>query len=412
MRNWAGSYAYRARTLHRPATVEEVRAIVARASRVRVIGTRHSFSDIADSDELIALDALPAAMTVDAAASTVSVGAGVTYGALAEALRREGVALHNLASLPHVSVGGAVATGTHGSGDRSGNLATAVAGLELVTSDGDFVAAARGDADFDGLVVGLGAAGAVTRVALDVEPAYQVRQRVYEGLPWEALLGRFDEVFASGTSVSVFTGWGEVAGALWVKSRVTGGPETAEDELFGAVAAGVERHPIPGADPAGCTPQLGRPGPWSDRLPHFRVDFTPSHGEELQSEYFVPRRHAVAAIEAVRGLAGRVRPVLQVSEIRTVAADGLWMSPHEGRASAAIHFTWRRDEAAVERVLADVEAALEAFEPRPHWGKLFLAGAAVLGQRYERLPDFARLIRRLDPRGAFRNDWLARHIVL
>jgi xylitol oxidase len=141
------------------------------------------------------------------------------------------------------------------------------------------------------------------------------------------------------------------------------------------------------------------------------MDFTPSRGEELQSEYFVPRRLAVDAIEAVRGLADRVRPLLQVSEIRTVAADGLWMSPHHGRDSVALHFTWRRDQAAVERVLADVEAALDAFEPRPHWGKLFLAGAPALAGRYERLPDFARVVGRLDPRGAFRNDWLARHVL-
>lgn len=411
MRNWAGSYAYRARALHRPVTVEEVRAIVARAPRVRVLGSRHSFTDIADSEELIALDAMPAAVTVDHAAGTVSVGAGVTYGALAEALKPEGLALHNLASLPHVSVAGAVATGTHGSGDRNGSLATAVAGLELVTSDGDVADVARRDADFAGLVVGLGALGAVTRVTLDVEPAYEVRQRVYEGLPWEALLGRFDEIAAGGYSVSVFTEWGETAGQVWVKSRVTEAPEIASDELFGAVAAAVERHPILGSDPAACTPQLGRPGAWSDRLPHFRMGFTPSHGDELQSEYFVPRRHAIAAIEAVRALAGRVRPVLQVSEIRTVAADRLWMSPQYDRDSAAIHFTWRRDQAAVERVLADLEAALQPFEARPHWGKLFLAGAADAAAGYERLPDFARLVERMDARRAFRNDWLARHVL-
>jgi xylitol oxidase len=411
MRNWAGSYAYRARTLHRPATVEGVRAVVARAARVRALGSRHSFTDIADSEELIALGALPADVVVDHAAGTVSVGAGVTYGALAEALHGEGVALHNLASLPHLSIGGAIATGTHGSGDRNGSLATAVAGLELVTSSGDVVAVKRGDAGFDGLVVGLGATGVVTRVTLDVEPAYQVRQRVFEGLPWEALLGRFDEIAASGYSVSVFTSWAETAGQVWVKSRVTDAPELAPDELFGAVPAAVERHVIPGEDPSSCTPQLGRPGPWSDRLPHFRMAFEPSHGDELQSEYFVPRRYAQAAIEAVRRLADRVRPVLLVSEIRTVAADGLWLSPHHGRDSAALHFTWKRQQDAVERVLADVEAELEPFEARPHWGKVFLAGAAAAAERYERLSDFARLVARLDPRGAFRNDWLARHVL-
>jgi alditol oxidase len=410
VRNWAGSHTYGARTLHRPSTVDEARSIVARTRHLRVLGSRHSFTDIADSDELIALDGLPAAVEVDREAGSVSVPAGMTYGALAEVLKAEGVALHNLASLPHISIGGAIATGTHGSGDRSGGLATAVAGLELVTSDGDVLTLERGDAGFDGAVVALGAAGAVIRVTLDVEPAYEVRQRVFEGLPWEAVLGRFDEVTAAGASVSVFTTWGETAGTLWVKSRVTDAPETVRAELFRAVATTGERNPIPGADPAACTPQLGVPGAWSDRLPHFRMDFRPIQGEELQSEYFVARRHALAAIEVVRGLADRVRPLLLVSEIRTVAADGLWMSPCFGRDSVALHFTWRRERDAVERVLADVEAALAPLDARPHWGKLFLAGAEDAAARYERLPDFAALVGRLDPRGAFRNDWLARHV--
>ena len=410
MQNWAGTYTYRARQLHRPASVEEVRTLVSRARSARVLGSRHSFTDIADAEELIALDALPAAIAVDHEAGTVSVTAGVTYGALAEALRGEGVALHNLASLPHVSIGGAIATGTHGSGDGNGNLATAVAGLELVTPGGDLLAVTRRDPEFDGLVVGLGATGAVVRVTLDVEPAYQVRQRVFEGLSWEALLGHFDAIAAAGCSVSVFTTWGDDAGQVWVKSRVADGPDGAPAELFGAPAATVERHPIPGADPSACTPQLGVPGPWSERLPHFRMDFTPSQGEELQSEYFVPRQHAVAAIAATRAVADRVRPLLQVSEIRTVAADTLWMSPEHGRDSAALHFTWRREREAVERALEAVEAALAPFSPRPHWGKLFLTGAPALADQYERVPDFLALVRRLDPAGVFRNHWLSRYV--
>jgi xylitol oxidase len=403
--NWAGTYTYRAGRLHRPATVEEVREIVARAPRVRVLGTRHSFNGIADSWELVALGALPADAVVDRAAGTVSVGAGISYGALAELLKAEGVALHNLASLPHISVAGAVATATHGSGDAAGNLATAVAGLELVTSAGEIVSARRGDDGFDGLVVGLGALGAVTRVTLDVEPAYEMRVRVFEGLRWEVLLERFDEVMASGDSVSVFTRWGEAVDQVWVKRRVSG-DEDVRDDLFGAPAATADRHPILGLDPAVATPQLGRPGLWCDRLPHFRMGFTPSSGEEIQSEYLLPRRHAVAAIEALRALAGTLRPLVQVCEIRTVATDRLWMSPQYGRDTAGIHFTWRRDQAAVERALVDVEAALAPLAARPHWGKLFLADASAIAPLYERLPDFARLAERLDPRGAFRNEWL------
>ncbi len=409
--NWAGNYTYRAERVHRPSTLEQLREIVAGAPRVRVLGSRHSFSDIADSTELVTLAGLPVDVVVERAAGTVSFGAGITYGDLAVVLGAEGLALHNMASLPHISVAGAVATATHGSGDVSGNLATAVAGMELVTSGGEMVSASRGDADFDGLVVGLGALGAVTRLTLDVEPAYEVRQRVFEGLTWDALCGHFDQISTSGDSVSVFTRWRPTVDQVWVKSRVTDAPEQVRGDLFGAAAATVGRHPILGLDPVNCTPQLGRPGPWSDRLSHFRLGFTPSSGEELQSEFLVPREHAVATIQAMRALGDRIRPVLQVCEIRTVAADRLWMSPEYGRDTVAIHFTWTPEPNAVAGVLADVEAVLAAFQARPHWGKLFLADAATLGPLYERLPDFVGLIERLDPRGAFCNPWLKARVL-
>ena len=406
--NWAGNYRYRAAALHRPATLDELRALAARAPRLRVLGSRHSFTDIADSDELVALDALPGETVVDRSQSTVSVGGGTTYGALAETLKRERLALHDLASLPHISVAGAVQTGTHGSGDAHGNLATAVAALELVTSTGDVVEARRGDPGFDGMVVGLGALGAVTRVTLDVEPEYEVRQRVFEGLPWDVLDEHFDAITASGYSVSLFTRWGDGIEQAWVKSRE---PERVGADLFGAPAATADRNPIPGLDAVNCTAQLGRPGLWCDRLPHFRSGFTPSSGEEIQSEYLLPRRHAAAAIDALRALGPAMRPLLQVAEIRTTAADRLWMSPHYGRDSIGVHFTWKRDQPAVERVLAELEAALAPLAARPHWGKLFLATAGAIAPLYERLHDFARLAERLDPRGAFRNDWLERHVL-
>ena len=409
--NWAGNYTYRAGRLHRPETLEQVGAIVGAARKLRVLGSRHSFNDMADSAELVSLAGLPADVDVDRAAGTVSLGAGMTYGELARALEDEGLALHNMASLPHISVAGAVATATHGSGDASGNLATAVAGLQIVTSGGELISAARGDADFDGLVVGLGALGAVTRVTLDVEPAYRVRQRVFEGLAWDALYEHFDEISASGDSVSVFTRWRETADQVWVKTRVTEAPEQPRADLFGAQAATIDRHPILGLDPVNCTPQLGRPGPWSDRLSHFRLGFTPSSGAELQSEYFVPREHAVAAIRALRALGHVMRDVLQVSELRTIAADRLWMSPQYGRDTLAIHFTWMPEPDAVGRALGEIEAALAAFQARPHWGKLFVTDAATLAARYERLPDFVRLAERLDPRGAFRNAWFQAHVL-
>jgi xylitol oxidase len=409
--NWAGNHVYRAAEVHRPATLERVREIVARAPRVHALGTRHSFSDVADATELVALDAVPADVDVDPQGRTVTCSAWLKYGELAEALAGHGLALHNLASLPHISIAGAIATATHGSGDANGNLATAVRAVELVTSDGDVLTVARGEPDFHGLVVGLGALGVVTRVTLDVEPAYEVRQRVFEGLTWDALHGHFDEIAASGYSVSVFTRWGETVDQVWIKSRVTDAPEQEREELFGAEAATVDRHPILGLDAVNCTPQLGVPGPWSDRLPHFRMGFTPSNGEEIQSEFHVARDHAEGAIRVVRALGETLRPVLQVSEIRTIAADELWMSPQYRQPSVALHFTWTREPEAVARVLVGLEAALAPFAARPHWGKAFRATASDIAPLYERLPDFARLAQRLDPRGAFRNDWLERHVL-
>jgi xylitol oxidase len=406
--NWAGSYRYRAERLHRPTSVEQVQEIVAGSSSVHVLGSRHSFNGIADAAELISLSAMPADVVLDPTAGTASFGAGLTYGALTEHLAAAGLALHNLASLPHISVAGAVATATHGSGVGNGNLATAVAALELVTSDGALVRTSRGDADFDGTVVGLGALGAVVRLTLDVEPAFEVRQRVFEELSWQALAEHFDEIVSSGYSVSVFTLWREAVDMVWVKTR-TDQPEPTE--LFGARPATVERHPIPGIDAAPATPQLGSPGPWHDRLPHFRMGFTPSAGEELQSEYLLPRRFAVEAIEALRPLGDRMRPHLLVCEIRTVAADRLWTSTSYEQDSVAFHFTWRRDQEAVTDLLGDVEAALAPFGARPHWGKVFLADAAAIAPLYERHADFVRLAERLDPRGAFRTEWLSANVL-
>jgi xylitol oxidase len=409
--NWAGNYGYRADRLHRPSRLEQVQEIIVNAHRVRVLGSRHSFTDIADSSELLTLEALPADVVVDHKAGTVSFAAGLRYGELAKALNAEGVALANLASLPHISIAGAVATATHGSGDANGNLATSVAGLEIVTPSGEIHRASRGDVDFNGLVVGLGALGAITRLTLDIEPAYYVRQCVFEGLDWDALFEHFDDITSTGYSVSVFTRWGVAIDQVWVKSKEGDAREPVRGDLFGAIPATVDRHPILGLDPANCTRQLGVPGLWSDRLPHFRMGFTPSSGQELQSEYLVARKHAAAAIQAIRALSDVVRPVLQVSEIRTVAADQLWMSPQYGQDTIGIHFTWEREEDVVERVLIDVEAALSPFDARPHWGKVFRADAAAIAPLYECLPDFTRLVDRLDPNGVFANAWLSTRVL-
>lgn len=410
-KNWAGNYTYRATRVHQPTSVDELREVVAGAPKLHALGSRHSFNDIADSAELVSLELLDQRMEIDRNASTVTVSAGTRYGALAQALEREHLALHNMASLPHISVAGAIATATHGSGDANGNLSTAVAALELVTSDGDLLWVSREDEDFAGMVVGLGALGVITRLTLDVQPSYWVRQQVFEHLDWDVLFDRFDEVTSSADSVSLFTDYGETVDQVWLKSRVDPErPKPLLDNFLGALAASRSLHPVATLSAANCTEQLGVPGAWADRLPHFRMEATPATGEEIQAEYMLPRRFAVAALQTVRDLATVIRPHLWISEVRTVAADDLWLSTAYRTDTVCIHFSWKPDPSAVERLVPVVEAALAPFEARPHWGKVFVATASELERRYERLPDFRRLTESMDKRGAFRNDFLDRHV--
>lgn len=412
-RNWAGNLTYRASTVAHPETVDELRALLAQGGPVRFLGSRHCFNDIADTDGvLIALDRLPAVFEVAPARDAVKVAGAARYGDIAPLLDAEGLALANLASLPHISIAGAVATGTHGSGDAIGSLASAVRGLTILTPSGETRTLERGDADFDGAVVSLGALGAVLDVTLDVEPTYEVAQHVFERPDWDAVLADFDAVTSIGTSVSLFSTWErtDFVDQIWVKQRQPEARESARESLFetlGAVPAVSKRHPILGVDPAACTEQLGVAGPWFERLAHFKLEFTPSAGAEIQSEYLVPRADAVAAIQAVRTLAGQIAPLLLVNEIRTVRADDLWLSSSHGTDAVGLHFTWKPDEAAVRALLPTIEAALPA-TARPHWGKVFTLDGAETRSRYTRWDDFAALAARYDPERRLVNPYLER----
>lgn len=413
--NWAGNYTYGAAALHRPESVEQVQEIVRRSSRVRALGTRHSFNGIADTTgDLISMEHLDKVIALDPARRTVMVEGGTKYGQLGAYLARGGWALPNLASLPHISVAGACATATHGSGVGNGNLATAVAGMELVTAGGEVVECSRDvqGERFDGMVVGLGGLGVVTKLTLDLVPSFEMRQDVYENLSLAQAREEFETIAASGYSVSLFTDWrAENFNQVWLKRRVTDeAPIPPEPTFFGATLASADRHPIPTMSAENCTPQMGVAGPWHERLPHFRMDFTPSSGEELQSEYYVPRRHAVAALEAIAGLRKGIAPRLQISEVRTIAADGLWMSPCYREPSVTIHFTWVKDWDAVREVLPTIEQVIEPFDARPHWGKLFTMAPERVRSLYPRLPDFINVLEAYDPQGKFRNAFLDAYI--
>jgi xylitol oxidase len=410
LKNWAGNLEYSTGNVVYPESVEQAQAFVVKADKIRALGSQHCFNRIADSPhQLISTKNLNKVVALDTAKKTVTVEAGIRYGTLGEYLQGRGYGLHNLASLPHISVAGSIATATHGSGVKNGNLATAVSGIELVTAAGEVVTLSKekdGD-QFLGAVVGLGGLGVVTKVTLDVQPSYLVRQHVYENLPFGELEKNFEAIMSSGYSVSLFTNWQKNnVSEVWVKNLVVEGLATIKSELYGATPAKRNLHPIVELASENCTEQMGAPGPWHERLPHFRMNFTPSSGKELQSEYFVPFSNAFAALKAINGLGDKWIQDLFISEVRTIAADDLWMSPCYKRPSVAIHFTWKQNTDSVMKLIPVVEEQLAPFGARPHWGKLFTIPAAQLRSRYERYADFQQLLRLYDPKGKFRNEFL------
>jgi len=404
--NWARNITFSAARLHGPTSVEQLQQLVAGSGRIRTLGTGHSFNRIADTTgDLVTVGDLPRTIEVDTERRQVRVSAGTRYGELGARLQAAGLALHNLGSLPHISVAGACSTGTHGSGIRNKNLSASASAIELVTADGDLVTFRRGDKEFGGAVLALGALGVITHLTLDAEPTYDVRQLVYDRLPFEEFRADPIAVLAAGYSVSAFTTWQDDAfDQVWVKQRVSEQP--LDLTWHGAALADGPRHPVPGMPAVHSTEQGGVPGPWNARLPHFRLEFTPSNGDELQSEWFVPREHAAAAFDALAEVRSQVAPVLQICELRTVAADDLWLSPAYERDSLALHFTWVPDTAAVTPVLGAIEARLAPLGARPHWAKLFTTPPDVVAGLYPRFDDARRLLTAYDPKGIFRNELL------
>ncbi|MCF0056820.1 FAD-binding protein [Dyadobacter sp. CY356] len=415
LKNWAGNLEYGTTKLYQAKSTEQVSEFVKKHSKFKVLGTRHCFNKIADSkDEFISLTQADELIEISSDGKTVTVNSGLKYGQLSPVLDKKGYALHNLASLPHISVAGACATATHGSGNKNGNLSTAVSGMEIVTGTGETIKLSKekDGQKFLAAVVNLGALGVVTKVTLDIQPTFEMNQYVYQNLPFSALKDNFEAIEAKGYSVSLFTNWqsGDIA-EVWVKRKIEKGENyKPEAELFGAKLATKNLHPIPELSAENCTVQMGVPGPWYERMPHFKMGFTPSSGVELQSEYFVPRKNAVEAIMAVYKLADQVGPHLLTTEIRTIAADDLWMSPCYKQDSVAIHFTWKQDWPNVSKLLPIIERELAPFNARPHWGKMFTMAPAKLQSLYEKLPDFQNLIKEYDPQGKFRNGFLDMYV--
>jgi xylitol oxidase len=409
LRNWAGNVAFSTDVLHRPASVPELQEIVSRSRQVRALGSGHSFNRIADTaGALISVAGLPQDITIDTASGTAEVPAGASYAQVSQALEARGWALPNLASLPHISVAGACCTGTHGSGAQLACLASHAVGVEFVQADGELVRVGRNDPAFPGSVLTLGALGIMTRLVLAVVPSFTISQTVWVDLPLASAAEHFDAIMAAAYSVSMFRDWSRpgLINALWLKSRPD--DPVADAGAWGARPATTALHPIPGQDPAPATPQLGSAGPWHLRLPHFSPEFAPSVGNEQQSEYFVAREHGPAALLALAGL--DLERSLYVCEVRTIAADELWLSPCRERPAAAFHFTWINDDEAVAVSVAAVEAALAHLDVRPHWAKVFRMPPERLRTHYPDLPGFRTLAKRHDPDRKFGNPFLARYV--
>lgn len=409
LKNWAGNLTYSTEKLDQAKSVQQVQELVKKYPKLKVLGTRHCFNTIADTrDNFVSLVNMADDISIDSSGKSVTVNSGIKYGQISPFLHNKGFALHNLASLPHISVAGACATATHGSGEKNGNLSTAVSAMEMVTAAGDLVKLSRekDGEKFKAAVVNLGALGVVTKVTLDLQPTFLMTQHVYENLPITQLKDHFDEIEGSGYSVSLFTNWqSQNITEIWVKRRADD-TRKPEKEWLGAKLATKNLHPIPELSAENCTEQMGVAGPWYERMPHFKMGFTPSSGVELQSEYYVPRQNAVDAIMAISRLGSQVGPYLLTSEIRTIAADDLWMSPCYKQDSVTIHFTWKQDWPAVSKLLPIIEKELAPFNAKPHWGKLFTVAPAKLEKLFPKLIEFREIAKEYDPKGKFRNEFL------
>ena len=411
LKNWAGNLQYSALETRFPNSVTELQRAIVQLDKAKALGTMHCFNDIADTEGVqLSTKNLTEIYELDEAGQTVTVGSGIKYGDLGVYLHERGWALHNLASLPHISVGGSCATATHGSGMGNGNLSSAIVGLEMLYASGEirWIAPESDPELFNAAVVHLGALGIVTKVKLRIQPTFSVKQYVFENLNIGQLENNFDAIMGAGYSVCFFTHWlNDNIDQVWVKCKSDQGFDGSAS-FYGATPATVDLHPIKVNSPVNCTPQLGVSGPWHERLPHFKMNFTPSNGDELQSEFFIDRANAFQAMKAISPYAEQMQDFLFISEIRCIAKDDFWMSTAQGRESVALHFTWKPKPKEVYAFLPELESVLAPFNARPHWGKIYAMEKERIFELYPKAADFVALKKEVDPKGIFSNQYTKR----
>lgn len=403
--NWGGNLAFEQAEVVKPKTISELAEMV-RVNKVRPVGTLHSFSPIAKGEGLLMSTAnLAIKPELDSDRSVVRFGAAMRFGELALFLEQNGFALRNMGSLPHISVAGAAATGTHGSGDKNQILSSSLTSFSYLNHEGELIKVEKQDPLFEAFRLGLGAYGIWVEAELSIVPSFQIRQDIFLEIPWSYFLEDPSRLTSAGYSVSLFGKWGtSTISQTWVKSEV-------EDPRAGVPIAAIapeQNSKRELADGVGdnLTEQGGKPGPWLHRLPHFRLDASPSAGNEIQTEYFFTRDKIAHAIEAVHSVAGKINPVLIISEIRSIAQDDAWLSPMRRGDSIALHFTWKNEPELVDIAVQELEKVLAPMEPIPHWGKVHHFTQSDLERAHPMLSKAREQFENADPSGKFSSDYL------
>uniref|UniRef100_A0A915D0Y3 FAD-binding PCMH-type domain-containing protein n=1 Tax=Ditylenchus dipsaci TaxID=166011 RepID=A0A915D0Y3_9BILA len=417
--NWGGNFNFSTQDIKYPTTTAGVQQLVKECKgKIRPVGTRHSFSEIANTnDTLICLVHMNLILSVDPSVPSVTVQAGITYTDLIPFLQSIGLAIPMMASLGEISIAGAINTAVHGSGAGIGNLATQVLGLQMVLADGSVVQYSKGqnDTELAAATVGLGALGIVTQVTLQAQPTYNLAINVFENMDMSVLDTQLYNITHSGYAINMWSTFGTpgVLDQVWITTKVDSNGVNAYgnvSQLYGAPAATAQSSPIAALPPTYVVPQMGIVGPYYERLTDYDLGLSGQEGQQTQSEYYVDFDDFVPALKALQTLSAEINAVVYVALFRITEKDELWMSPQYKKTTMAIHFSWQPKLDQVMALLPKIEAALAPFNPIPHWGKLYTLKPEQYLPLLPKYPEWREQVELHDPTHKFRNKWLEENI--
>lgn len=401
LHNWGGNFNYSTQNIQYPRSVAEVQQIVKNAGKLRVVGSRHSFSKIADSEcTMLSTIGLNKIIGINGSIPSVTVQGGLTYTDLLTSLNTAGFALPNLASLAEISVGGAASTNAHGTGVANQALANHIRSMEIVLANGSLLTIGPNDPRLKGMAAGLGAFGVVTQLELKLVPAFNITTYTYVNMPVQNSYENFAALQNMGFGVllvNMFTAPDAWNIAIVYARSDANNTAMLTSNLFGGTLVSQTTQPS-----------------YLALLSIAQIGLSGVDGNEIQTEYFVPISKAVEAIKAVTAVANstNIFPSLATAfVIRTIASDDLWMSEYYGNDTmVAIHFSWQNNVTAVEAVLPQLERAMIPYGARPHWGKMFTMEPEDFLPHYPKVNEFKKLAEQLDPKGKFRNEFLEENV--